>query len=188
MRAFLLLHGWDNFRPAGHWQRELATALTGDGARVVYPQLPDASSPTVEAWREAAAAAFEEAAADGAPVTVICHSLGCLLWLGARPADEGAVERVLLVAPPSQDVVAGIAEIAPFAGLAVTRPAGEVAIVASDADPYCPEGAEAAYGAPLGIPVTTIPGGGHLDLAAGYGDWPSVLAWARDETTAIVPR
>ncbi|MGH1550815.1 hypothetical protein ACRAWB_17190 [Leifsonia poae] len=43
MRAFLILHGWDNFRPPGHWQRELATALEQRDERVVYPQLPDAA-------------------------------------------------------------------------------------------------------------------------------------------------
>jgi predicted alpha/beta hydrolase family esterase len=119
---------------------------------------------------------------------VVCHSLACLLWLGARPADESAVERVLLVAPPSREVVGGIPEIAAFAGLPVTRPAVETAIVSSDADPYCPEGAEAAYGAPLGLPVTIIPGGGHLEPTAGYGEWPSMLAWCLDPTARIVPR
>jgi predicted alpha/beta hydrolase family esterase len=189
MRAFLILHGWDNFRPAGHWQRELATALADGGERVVYPQLPDAAAPTVQGWRKAVAAALAEAADGGARVTVICHSLACLLWLGARPAGaDSAVDRVLLVAPPSREVVAGIPEVAGFAALTPTRPAVEVRLVASDADPYCPEGAVAAYGGPLDIPVTIVPGGGHLDLDAGYGAWPSVLDWCRDGSTEIVPR
>lgn len=187
MRAFLILHGWDNHRPPGHWQHELATALRSRGERVEYPQLPSAAAPSPAAWRDAAATSLRAAAADDARVTVICHSLACLLWLGARPADA-AVERVLLVAPPSREVVAGIPEIAAFAGLDIVRPAYDTTIVASDDDPYCPEGAQAAYGAPLGIPVQTIPGGGHLELTAGYGEWPSLLAWAFDPTTLIQPR
>ena len=53
---------------------------------------------------------------------------------------------------------------------------------------YCPEGAVAAFGEPLGIPVTIIPGGGHLELTAGYGAWPSVLGWCLDPETELVPR
>lgn len=187
MRAFLILHGWENFRPPGHWQRELAESLAADGERVVYPQLPDADEPTVDGWRAAAAEALDEAARDGARVVVVCHSLACLLWLGARPG-ETPVERILLVAPPSPRVIAGIPAIAPFAHLPFSRPAADTRIVASDDDPYCPEGAAAALGDPLGIPVTVIPGGGHLEPTAGYGAWPSVLAWCREPGAELTGR
>lgn len=191
MGAFLILHGWDNFRPPGHWQHELAAALRSRGERVVYPQLPNAAHPDVEAWREAAADAVEEAADAGARVTVIAHSLGAALWLGARPDDTGAdsvVERVLLVAPPSPGFLRDNPEVAAFADLPVSRPAAPTHIVASDADPCCPEGAEAAFAGPLGLPLTTIPGGGHLTPASGYGEWPSMLEWCLDPTATIVPR
>ncbi|MCI0156739.1 alpha/beta hydrolase [Leifsonia shinshuensis] len=191
MRAFLILHGWDNFRPPGHWQHELASALRRAGERVEYPQLPDAADPDVEAWRQAAAAALDEASADGARVTVIAHSLGAALWLGARPDDSGAgsvVDRVLLVSPPSPGFLRGNPEVAAFAELRPSRPAAATRIVASDADPCCPEGAEAVFAEPLGIPLTTIPDGGHLTVAAGYGEWPSVLDWCLDPTATIVPR
>lgn len=190
MRAFLILHGWDNFRPPGHWQHELAAALRERGERVVYPQLPDAANPDVDAWREAAAAALDEAADGGAGVTVIAHSLAAMLWLGARPSDTGAgsaVDRVLLVAPPSPGFLRDNPEVAAFAELPVSRPAADTRIVASDADPCCPEGAEAVFAA-LGLPITTIPGGGHLTIAAGYGEWPSVLEWSLDPTATIGPR
>ena len=187
-RAFLILHGWGNRRPSGHWQHELATALRERGERVVYPQLPDPDAPSVDAWHDAASDALAEASADGARVTVLCHSLACLLWLGARPADDSAVERVLLVAPPSRAFIAGTPEIAAFAALEPSRPSAPVTIAASDADPYCPEGAQAAFGDPLGIPVVIIPGGGHLERTAGYGEWPSVLAWSLDPSAALLPR
>ncbi|WP_348789656.1 alpha/beta hydrolase [Leifsonia sp. NPDC080035] len=187
MRAFLILHGWDNHRPPGHWQYELAESLRARGERAVYPQLPDAATPDVAAWHAAAAEALREAAADGARVTVLCHSLACLLWLGARPEQGEEAERVLLVAPPSPGFVSQHPEIAAFALLPVSRPDGAL-IVASDADPYCPEGAAVAFGTPLGIPVTTIPGGGHLERTAGYGAWPSVLEWCLDPEATIVAR
>lgn len=191
MRAFLILHGWDNFRPPGHWQYELAEALRRAGERVVYPQLPDAAHPRVDGWRAAAAAALAEAASDGARVTVVAHSLGAALWLGARPDDTGAgsvVDRVLLVAPPSPGFLRDNPDVAAFADLPVSRPAAQTHIVASDDDPCCPEGAETVFAAPLGLPITTIPGGGHLTISSGYGEWPSVLDWCLDPTATIVPR
>jgi hypothetical protein len=33
--------------------------------------------------------------------------------------------------------------------------------------------------------VDVIPGGGHLDPDAGYGAWPSVLAWCHDPNTRL---
>jgi uncharacterized protein len=186
MGAFLILHGWENRRPPGHWQYELARSLRERGERVVYPQLPDTDNPTVGAWGEAVEAALAEAAEGGGRVTVICHSLSCLLWLGARP-DESAVDRVLLVAPPSRELLAGMPTVAPFAALTPTTPATPVLIAASDADPFSPGGAQAEFGTPLGIPVVVIPGGGHLVPASGYGEWPSVLAWCLDATATLRP-
>lgn len=191
MRAFLILHGWDNFRPPGHWQHELAAALREHGERVVYPQLPDAAQPDLAAWRDAAAAALDEAAADDARVTVIAHSLSAMLWLGARPDDAGAgrtVERVLLAAPPSPAFLLENPEVAAFAALEPSRPAAETRIVASDADPCNAEGARTVFAEPLGIPLTTIPGGGHLTPTSGYGTWPSMLEWCLDPTATIAPR
>lgn len=186
--AYLILHGWENHRPEGHWQYELARDLRERGLRVEYPQLPDADHPTVEAWTQALHDHLHDL--DGHAVTIVCHSLSTLLWLGARPHDA-VVERVLLVAPPAPDVVAGFDAIAAFADL--PRPPhtpGDppTLIVAGDDDPLNPAGAEAAFGVPLRLPVTVIPRGGHLALDAGYGHWPSVTAWCLDPSAPITPR
>ncbi len=202
--AFLILHGWENFRPEGHWQYELARDLRERGRRVAYPQLPDANTPSVDAWASAVEAELRDLGAGGRTVTVICHSLASLLWLGMRSglgveaptetdagADAYVVERVLLVAPPAPDVIAGIDAIAAFGALPL-RPSTPddppTLIVAGDVDPFCPGGAAGTFGEPLGIPVVVIPGGAHLNTAAGYGHWPSVTAWCLDPTSPIVAR
>lgn len=100
--------------------------------------------------------------------------------------------RVLLVAPPSPRVLAGIPEIAPFSGvqhdqIAIRRAAGSTRLVAADDDPYCPEGIDAAYGS-LRLDTDVISGGRHLDLDAGYGEWPSVLAWCLDPDVRLTAR
>jgi predicted alpha/beta hydrolase family esterase len=104
--GFLLLHGWQNRRPADHWQHLLADELRGRGLAVRYPQLPSPDEPDLAAWE--AAVRSEHAALGPGPVTVVCHSLSTLLWLriqaGARPL---AADRVALVSPPSPELIAG---------------------------------------------------------------------------------
>jgi uncharacterized protein len=99
------------------------------------------------------------------------------------------VHRVLLVSPPSPDIL--WPEIARFAPPADLSPeslaaASEVTrIVCSDADPYCPEGADRIDAEPLGVPADQIPGAGHLSIDDRYGPWPSVLAWCLNDALPL---
>jgi hypothetical protein len=163
---FLVVHGLQGSGP-GHWQPWLAERLTAAGHDVRFPALPDADAPALAPWLEALAA---ERAPGGGEV-VLCHSLGCLLWLHHRAAGGPPAERALLVAPPS--LACGVAEVRPFFPVPIT---GEprARFVCSDADPYCPEGAPALYDGPFDV----VPGGGHLNADAGFGPWPAVEAWA----------
>ena len=47
-RRFLVLHGYTNRRPEGHWQRRLTVALRDAGEQVVYPALPDPDAPRLD--------------------------------------------------------------------------------------------------------------------------------------------
>ena len=133
----LILHGWQNHRPEGHWQRWLAGELEASGAVVRYPQLPEPDRPVLDDWLHALDE--ELAGTHPASLTVVAHSLGCLLWLAhaarraeaaaaadaldsAAAADAGTAaaivplaRRVVLVAPPAPDVIRGIPEISAFA-------------------------------------------------------------------------
>ncbi|MEU8641236.1 alpha/beta hydrolase [Streptomyces sp. NPDC048674] len=190
-RSFLILHGWQNHRPAGHWQHRLADRLRERGQHVVYPQLPDPDTPDPEVWLAEFARHLD--ALRGAERVVLAHSASAVLWLHAvaraLPGLDG-VDRVLLVAPPSPSVLAGLPEIAAFtpAGLDPRALPGSTRLVAGDDDPYCPEGADAVYGEPLGIPTEILPGAGHLDLDAGYGPWPAVLDWCFDGSVRLTGR
>lgn len=184
MTAYLILHGWQNHRPADHWQHWLADRLTELGHHVAYPQLPDPDDPGLAQWLSELERRLGESG-DADDRVVVAHSLSVLLWLHAVAREVpgvGEVDRVLLVAPPSGSVLARHPEIAEFAlptpaGLELPNP---TRLVAGDDDPYCPEGAQAAYGDPLGLTAELLPGAAHLDLDAGYGPWPSVLEWCRD--------
>lgn len=191
--GFLLLHGWQNHRPEDHWQHRTASALRQRGLIVEYPQLPSADAPVVDEWSTAVLDALAQLDESGQVdhVVVVAHSLSVLLWLGARPESPVAISRVLLVSPPSPVVAAGFPEIAAFAALPRVVSAfdrGRTTILASHGDPFNPEGALASYGEPLGLPTTMLHGQGHLDLDAGYGEWPSMLDWCLDPASPIRAR
>jgi predicted alpha/beta hydrolase family esterase len=192
--TFLILHGWQNRRPEGHWQRLLAGELTAGGHRVVYPQLPDPDRPDLETWLGRLHALLDaERDAPERELVVVCHSLAVLLWLHAVARGGVRADRVLLVAPPGDAVIAGYEEVAGFAAPDVTgarlhAAAPVIRLVAGDDDPYCPGGAAGEYGVPLGLDTDVVPGGAHLDLTAGYGSWPSVLAWCLDPAVRVGPR
>ena len=201
--SFLILHGWQNRRPKNHWQHWLADRLTELGHHVTYPQLPDPDAPDLEVWLTELARHLDELPGTpgspekpGTPRTpdrvVLAHSASAVLWLHAvqRGVEkEGDFSRVLLVGPPSASVLVRHPEVAGFAppSLDFALP-GEVRLVAGDDDPYCPEGARAAYGDPLRIPTEIIPGAAHLDLDAGYGSWPAVLDWCLDPSVKLTAR
>ncbi|SHM11037.1 RBBP9/YdeN family alpha/beta hydrolase [Actinacidiphila paucisporea] len=179
---FVILHGWENHRPAGHWQHWLAGRLTGLGHEVAYPQLPDPDDPGLAEWLGELRTLLAEPA--GRQVTVVCHSLACALWLHAVARGEVAVPvaRALLVAPPSAGFLRQYPQVAAFAPPPLTAgqvagAAGRTRVVCGDDDPCCPEGALAEFAVPLGLPADVVTGGGHLTVASGYGPWPGVLDW-----------
>ncbi|MDP9383900.1 MAG: alpha/beta hydrolase [Actinomycetota bacterium] len=181
---YLILHGWQGSSPE-HWQSWLARRL---GPEAAYPALPDPDRPRLAPWMARLHAELRALTED--PV-VLCHSLGCVLWLHHVAAGHDGFPRparVLLVAPPGGVRIPELAEFlpAPLDAGAVAAAAGETRLVCSDDDPYCPGGAARRYGEPLGVTSEVIEGGAHLNTDAGYGPWPAVEAWARGERPSIL--
>jgi predicted alpha/beta hydrolase family esterase len=186
-RRFLVLHGWQNRRPADHWQYWLVERLRSSGEQVLYPQLPDPQMPSLEDWLAVLRAELRMLG-EGERV-VICHSLACLLWLRHAETCEAAdrVDRVLLVCPPAPSALPaelGAFHRRRFDAAALYRSAGGVVLACSDVDPWCPEGAAQLYGSALDVPVHVVEGAGHLSPAEGYGPWPAAERWAREGTFA----
>jgi predicted alpha/beta hydrolase family esterase len=192
MRRFLVLHGWQNSRPRHHWQWQLVEELRRGGEQVLYPQLPDPDRPSLALWTELLLAELDQLGSEER--VVIAHSAGVMLFFSAAPliAQTRPIDRVLLVAPPSRQVLARHPAIAQFADIqvdarAVHSAAGSVRLVCTDNDPYCPEGADSVF-SDVVVDVDLLPGQAHLDPDAGYGYWPSVAAWCGDPSTRLTPR
>ncbi|MFI8522297.1 RBBP9/YdeN family alpha/beta hydrolase [Streptomyces sp. NPDC085481] len=187
MTTYLILHGFENHRPPGHWQHWLAGELRERGHEVRYPQLPEPDAPVLGDWLDALEEHGKRPAEGG--LVVLAHSLSVLLWLRAAAAGRAPeADRVLFVAPPSPPVTRSVPEIAAFAeglDLGAVRLEAPVRLVYADGDAYCPEGADVHYGTPLGLDMDAVPGGGHLTPADGYGEWASVLEWCENPAARV---
>lgn len=186
-RRTLLLHGWQNRRPAGHWQFWLAERLRARGEQVLYPQLPRPDEPLLDEWIERLEGELAQLG-DGERV-VICHSLSCLLWAHAASSlgDRLRATRLMWVAPPGPSAfVQAIATFAPNGldadAIAATAPMRR--LVCAHDDPQCPERADDCYGS-LGFSSHVLPGAGHIDPDAGYGAWPAIERWALGDVHAL---
>lgn len=185
--AFLLIHGLEGSGPE-HWQSWLARRLSARGLHVAYPSLPDADNPRLDRWLDALDA--ELAQLPAAETTVLCHSLGSLLWLhhaARHPAER--VARALLVAPPQpdeEDTSSVGFRPAPLHPDGVAAAARETRLVCSTDDPWCPPETSRRIGETAGVPIDWIENGGHINTDAGYGPWPAVEGWALGERERLV--
>jgi predicted alpha/beta hydrolase family esterase len=180
--AYLILHGIEGSGPQ-HWQTWIAGRLRERGEQVAYPDLPDADAPRLDRWIGALDEELERLPL--AETTLLCHSLGCLLWLH-RSSAPGAPEvaRALLVAPPQPDVeVPGSTGFRPVPlGRSAAR---ETRFVCSTDDPWCPREASQRMADAVGAPVDWLGDAGHVNTDAGYGPWPQLEAWCLGETEAL---
>ncbi len=191
MAKVLIIHGWTNRRPVGHWQRSLAAALRDQGHLVSYPQLPNPDQPILDEWLEVLTAEldqFDEVASRASePLIVLAHSLGCVAWM--QLADRGLLkqpaDRVLLVAPPEP---APISPVPTFvmdlsdgrAERLVKGSAREVTLVGSDADVWQPSGIQAGVGDMIGLEAVVVPGAKHFSTLDGFTEWQGVIDWVLD--------
>lgn len=196
MPRTLILHGWTNHRPPGHWHRRLAAALRDRGEMTLYPPLPDPDNPSLEQWLEVVGNELQMIREAGSgEVVVVAHSLGCMTWLHAalHGLADPPVDRVLLVAPAAPETLGAIAEFQldlddPRVRAASDAAARSLTIVGSDSDAWAPRGVQATFGDPLGVEATIIPGGAHITLADGWGPWQGVIDWVLDPSADLTRR
>jgi len=186
----LILHGYSGSGP-GHWQSWLARTLAEHGGLVDMPHFSEPDAPDLDTWLAELRGHLEAAPKDAERV-VVAHSLGCFLWLhhAVREVTE-RVDRVLLVAPPAPDVPEPAIKTfqpPPLDPDALRKAARETRLVAGEGDPYCEMAVAKRMAEALRIELDVVPGAGHINIDAGYGDWPAVLKWVRSKRVPLSPR
>jgi predicted alpha/beta hydrolase family esterase len=187
--TFLILHGLEGSGPE-HWQTWLAGRLRDRGLQVAYPSLPDAGHPSLDRWLAALDVELDRFPAAG--TTVLCHSLGSLLWLHhAARAPRVQVARALLVAPPQPDEddpqSPGFRPV-PLDRSGVAAAAGETRLVCSTDDPWCSPETSRRIAEAIGVEIDWLEHAGHVNTDGGYGPWPAVEEWARDVRRDLGPQ
>lgn len=189
-RRFLMVHGVQHRRPRQHWMWWLTEALRQRGEQVLYPQLPAPERPSLSEWIDVLHA--ELAQLGDLERVVVCHSLGCTLWLHAAqtlPADL-RISRVLLVSPLGEHAFTAANGNEEFKLERVDRELLAAAsskpphVVVSATDPYAPPDPR-AWSAALGLDCDVLPAAGHITPSEGYGPWPAALAWCLHEQTPV---
>jgi predicted alpha/beta hydrolase family esterase len=160
-----LLPGWQN-SDAPHWQSRWE-AVNGDH-RV---EQHDWMRPLRGDWQ---ARLEEEMLAAPAPVTLVAHSLGCILvaaW-AAHSRNTAKVRAALLVAPGDlerDDLRQMIPGWAPIVRQPLPFPS---ILIAANDDPYCTQDRSRQMAADWGARFVDAGRGGHLNGESGLGDWP----------------
>jgi predicted alpha/beta hydrolase family esterase len=200
----LIHHGWTNTRPPGHWQRNLAVALRAQGHHVSYAQYPETQLPGFDTWSELLVAELEllvelrQANGGDGELVLVGHSLGCVnimkSALNGLLRPELKANRTLFVAPAALETLDrvesfkfGLATADEQAALraSLAKAAGEITIVASDADEWLPRGIGKSYSDPLELEPVIFAGAKHLSLTDGWGQWQGVIDWVNDPTADL---
>ena len=196
MKRVLIIHGWGNDRPVGHWHRLLATQLRKQGHMVAYPQLPDTELPSLDKWLAVLKVELDMLKdAGGGELIVVAHSLGCLTWLHIAQSDilQEKASRVLLVAAADPKLCGDVPSFQlDLTSPAVKNAAHEAALstlfVGSDADPWQPNGVEQTFAYPLELPFVLIKGAGHFAVDDGWTPWHGVINWIADTGSDLAVR
>lgn len=193
MKKILLLHGWTNRRPEGHWMRLAAAKLRSQGHQVWYPQFPSPETPDPLEWQELLRQ--ESDMMDEVPGEKICvaHSLGTTNWLFGALNDlfKNPFDRVLLVAPPDPEMTANADGITgepldlsnPLLAHQAKKWTEDLTVIASDNDKWLPRGIS-IYKPALQIEPVIFSGAGHFSLDDGWGSWAGLIKWIETKDSA----
>ena len=169
---YVIVPGIDD-SDAGHWQSIWQAAWGPAASRI---RVGSWSDPDLADWRQAVARAV--ARAEGRPVVIIAHSLGCLAATSWAATDRaGAAERVrglFLVAPPDPDATSFPVTALTFSVEPAPVPVPAL-VVASDDDPYATPAASGRLAHGWGASWLSIGRYGHLNSASGLGEWVTGL-------------
>ncbi len=182
----LILPGVGGSEPA-HWQSWLEGELA-DSKRI---EQADWNSPVLHTWRLNLDRELLNATE---PVWIVAHSFGCLVTMSALSSRVLAskVAGVLLVAPASperftlagfaRDIKQPTAEGQPHPPALLSRvlpraPLGlPIRLIASRTDPWLSFEAAEWWATRWGAKLIDLGDAGHINVAAGFGAWPQVIA------------
>jgi len=178
MTTIFLFHGVEG-HPEENWFPWLKKELQKVRHPVIVPPFPHADHPELREWLDF----FEQwKPLLNTETILVGHSLGGAFALRLLEQLKQPIRATFLVAP-----VWGVMEnkfdplmtsfiSAPYDWRTIRKNAGEIAIIHSDNDPYIALQKTEELAKNLGVGVTLIKDGGHLNEAAGYTTFEELRA------------
>ncbi len=150
----------------GHWQ----SLWEEENPHFHRIELQDWYQVDPEQWL----AAIDRAVArcDRAPIA-IAHSLGCAALAKWVDLKRGTVAGAMLVAPPDVERTDHSYDISRFAPVPRTKFPFPSTVVASNDDPWCSIARAQWMATCWGSTFVSAGPCGHINVAAGFGPWPS---------------
>jgi predicted alpha/beta hydrolase family esterase len=165
--------------PEENWFPWLASELRSDGCRVLCPRLPTPEGQNLSSWKDA----FNAEVGPLSPDTVLVgHSLGPGFILNLLQDTMQTILGTFLVSGFIGKL--GIEEFdrvnesfvcRDFDWKRIKRNAGFVHVYNSDNDPYVPLERGKSLADKLGVELTILHNSGHVNLAAGFDEFPQLL-------------
>lgn len=174
MRPILIIPGYGDSGP-GHWQSLWESNLRY-AKRV---QMPNWDFPHRADWVEALDAAIREASQVMPPV-LVAHDLGCLAVAHWAQRYQRPVHGALLVAPVDVERPGTPEAIKDFAPIPLFGLPFHSHVVASSSDPHASLERSRELAEAWDSLFTDLGSRGHVDTAAGYGEWPRGEAFLQD--------
>lgn len=174
--TLVIVPGWKDSGP-GHWQSLWTDRLPG-AVRVAMAD-EDWQRPKQAVWLRAIA---QTILAQSGPVVVVAHSLGCIATTLLPPEVAARISGALLVAPADPERRGPLADFAPVPYQPLPY---RSIVVASTNDPFCPVRTAGAYARSWGSEVVRLQNAGHINVEAGFGEWPLGLALLQSLTGAL---
>lgn len=173
-KQFVIIHGLGGSGPE-HWQSWLASELRSQGEKVYYPELPTPSTPKCDEW----IAALEKEISSFDPsdeLIVLLHSLSPVCWVHFEKLHPKVIaKKVYMVAPvvtyPNVEEVESFFPVPEFQ----PHPETEYTVIGSENDPWIPLKDMKDFAETYDFPFIYLEGQGHINVAAGYGEWPWIL-------------
>lgn len=166
MRPILLVPGLGN-SGVGHWQTLWENTMAA-AQRVV---MPNWFHPHKADWVNALDDAIANAGFDAPPV-LVAHSLGCLAVAHWAMSSQRHVHGALLVAPSDPEAPGADERIREFGPVPLFGLPFPSRVVASSNDPFVSLARAREFAEAWRSSFTDVGPRGHLNAAAGFGEWP----------------
>ncbi|MDY0195949.1 MAG: alpha/beta hydrolase [Sulfurovaceae bacterium] len=166
----LILHGWGG-SDIPHWQAWLACKLASNYGTVSFPMLDNPHFPSKNRW----VSQTKELLAKFKPDTVICHSLGCILWFWLANEEISDIKHLILVAPPSIDTKIDTIKSFFPCPLPLSLHASKIDLIVSDNDVYMSIDEAKEIAKKYDIQLEILHQAGHINSDSGFGEWEYIL-------------